>query len=112
MKKLIAFTVVGIAATGLAVAPAQADEPVMVTVCHVSGQANTQDSNNSYDWQVGHEIVVPEKAYERAFANRGDRMAPAGYTANHDYYMRPGHKWWDKLADYDGSLTNADCAYR
>lgn len=102
-----------LAATGIAVAgmglPAQADEPVMVTVCHATGNANSGDSDNRYDWTVGHELVVPEKAYLRAFANQGDVLKSSFASG---FYMTPEHDWWDTLADVDGKLTSATCAYR
>lgn len=109
MRRLIGFIALGLAATGFSVAPVQAAEPEMVTVCHVTGSANSADSSNSYTWHVGHEVTVPLRAYERAFANQGDVLASSFGSG---YYITPDHQWWKFLADDDGSLTSGDCAYR
>lgn len=94
-------------AAGLA-APAHAD--ASVTVCHVTA-SNSADSTNRYTWYVGHEIQVSENAVP-ALERRGDTPAPDDYSTHHSTYMRPGHQWWSALADEDGTLVNADCAFR
>lgn len=96
-----------LAATGLAV-PAHAD--ASVTVCHATA-SNAADSTNRYDWYIGHEIQVAENAVP-ALERRGDVVAPESYSTRHATYMRPGHQWWGALADEDGTLVNADCAFR
>ena len=109
MKRHIAVLLTAplLVATGLA-APAQAD--ASVTVCHATA-SNSGDSDNSYTWYIGHEIQVSEEAVP-ALERRGDMVAPTGYSDRHSTYMRPGHQWWDFLADEDGTLVNADCAFR
>jgi len=87
--------------------PASAEAPEKVTVCHVNS-ANAGDSNNSNDWHVGREIVVAANAVD-ALVARGDGVTDTFAT---DFYMVPGHRWWQFLAAVDGGLVNADCAFR
>ncbi|MGN6576346.1 MAG: hypothetical protein ACTHKG_11710 [Nocardioides sp.] len=108
MRKLIAFAALGLAATSMSIGPAQAAQPEMVTVCQVSGQANSPDSDNVFTWFVGHEITVPQNAYDHGFAHQGDGLL-SDFKPN--YYITPAHNYWKTLADKDGSLTNADCAF-
>lgn len=108
MKKLMAAAGALAVSGTVLVAPAAFADGDLVTVCHVSGNANSADSSNVYDWFVGHEIQVAESAVP-ALERKSDGVTSKFHSG---YYLTPAHPWWATLADVDGSLTNADCAFR
>lgn len=80
----------------------------LVTVCQVTGAANSADGDNSFTWYVGHEIQVARNAVT-AFERQGDVVKD---SLDSSHYITPEHQWWQFLADHDGRLVNADCAFR
>lgn len=107
----IAGTAALLASAGMVMAPAQAAPPdSKVTVCHVTGHANSADSDNSYDWTIGREITVSQSALA-AHEAHGDRVKPDSGTAGNTY-ITPAHPWWQFLTDTDGSMANGNCAFR